>query len=110
MSQHPKRPNNNTKALEGWESEGGAPASDDPSTKKKRPRDLNQWAKRMTDIVSGEVEDREPTPEQQGKDPAAAAMGSKGGKARAANLPASKRAEIARKAAKKRWAHKITHN
>jgi hypothetical protein len=22
----------------------------------KRPRDLNQWAKRMTDIVSGEVE------------------------------------------------------
>jgi len=37
-------------------------------------------------------------------------MGSKGGKARAANLPASKRAEIARKAAKKRWAHKITHN
>jgi hypothetical protein len=37
----------------------------------KRPRDLNQWAKRMTDIVSGEVEDREPTPEEQGKDPAA---------------------------------------
>ena len=63
MSQHPKRPNNNTKALEGWESEGGAPASDDPSTKKKRPHDLNQWAKRMTDIVSGEVEDRPPTPE-----------------------------------------------
>jgi hypothetical protein len=28
----------------------------------KRLRDLNQWAKRMTDIVSGEVEDREPTP------------------------------------------------
>jgi len=53
---------------------------------------------------------REPTPEEQGKDPAAAAMGSKGGKARAANLPASKRAEVARKAAKKRWAHKITHN
>jgi hypothetical protein len=26
----------------------------------KRPRDLNQWAKRITDIVSGEVEDREP--------------------------------------------------
>jgi hypothetical protein len=23
----------------------------------KRPRDLNQWAKRMTDIVSGEVEE-----------------------------------------------------
>ena len=90
MSQHPKRPNNNTKALEGWESEGGAPASDDPSTKKKRPRDLNQWAKRMTDIVSGEVEDREPTPEEQGKDPAAVKRGKlggvKGGKARASAL------------------------
>jgi hypothetical protein len=26
----------------------------------------------MVDIVSGEVEDREPTPEEQGKDPAVA--------------------------------------
>ena len=25
----------------------------------KRPRDLNQWAKRMVDIATGEVEDRE---------------------------------------------------
>lgn len=24
----------------------------------KRPRDLNQWAKRMLDIATGEVEDR----------------------------------------------------
>jgi hypothetical protein len=38
----PKRPNNNAKALENWESEGGAPASDNRSTKRKRPRDLNQ--------------------------------------------------------------------
>jgi hypothetical protein len=45
----------------------------------KRPRDPNQWAKRITDIVSGEVEDREPTPEEQGKDPAAVALGRKGG-------------------------------
>jgi hypothetical protein len=34
----PKRPNNNAKALESWESEGGAPASDDCSTKRKRAR------------------------------------------------------------------------
>jgi hypothetical protein len=27
----------------------------------KRPRDLNQWAKRMLDIATGEVEDRAPT-------------------------------------------------
>ena len=53
----------------------------------KRPRDLNQWAKRMADVVAGEVEDREPTPEEQGKDPAAVKRGQlgglKGGKARA---------------------------
>jgi hypothetical protein len=41
----PKRPNNYAKALESWESEGGAPASDDHSTKRKRPRDLNQITK-----------------------------------------------------------------
>jgi hypothetical protein len=39
----------------------------------KRPRDLNQWAKRMVDIATGEVEDRELTPEEQGKDPAGTA-------------------------------------
>ena len=55
----------------------------------KRPRDLNQWAKRMTDIVSGEVEDREPTPEEQGKDPAAA-LGQKGRRARAESMSAKR--------------------
>ena len=40
-----KRPNKNAKALENWESEGGAPASDDRSTKRKRPRVLNQVTK-----------------------------------------------------------------
>ncbi len=45
----------------------------------KRPRDLNQWAKRMIDIATGEVEDGEPTPEEQGKDPAAVARGKLGG-------------------------------
>jgi hypothetical protein len=41
----PKHPNNNAKALENWESEGGAPASDNRSTKRKRPLDLNQITK-----------------------------------------------------------------
>jgi hypothetical protein len=45
----------------------------------KRPRDLNQWAKRMVDIATGTVDDREPTPEEQGKDPAAVARGRAGG-------------------------------
>jgi hypothetical protein len=41
----PKPPNNNANALETWESEGGAPASDNCSRKRKRPRDLNQITK-----------------------------------------------------------------
>jgi hypothetical protein len=57
----------------------------------------------VIDIATGEVEDRPPTPEEQGKDPAAAALGSKGGAARAKTMTAEKRAEIARKAAQKRW-------
>ena len=38
-----------------------------------------------------------------GKDPAAKAMGAKGGKARASKLSAEQRSEIARNAARKRW-------
>ena len=41
----PKRPNKNAKALENWESEGGAPASDDRSTTTKPPQVLNQITK-----------------------------------------------------------------
>jgi hypothetical protein len=41
----PKRPNNNAKALESWEGEGGTPASGDDSTMRKSPRDLNQITK-----------------------------------------------------------------
>jgi hypothetical protein len=37
-------------------------------------------AKLMIDIASGEVEDRAPTPEEQGKVPAAATLGRKGGR------------------------------
>ena len=44
------------KALDRWNNEGGAPAS---TPRPKRPRDPNQWAKRMVDIATGEVEDRE---------------------------------------------------
>ena len=43
------------------------------------------------------------TPESEGKDAAAVSMGKRGGKARAAKLTPAKRAEIARKAAAKRW-------
>ena len=69
----------------------------------KRPRDPAQLAKLIVDIATGEVEDREPTPEEQGKDPAAAALGRKGGKARSENMTAERRSEIAKKAARSRW-------
>jgi hypothetical protein len=73
----------------------------------KRPRDPAQLAKLIVDIATGEVEDREPTPEEQGKDPAAVNLGRrgglKGGKARSEKLSPERRAEIARKAAESRW-------
>jgi hypothetical protein len=70
---------------------------------RKRPRDPNQLAKSIVDIATGAVEDRPPTPEEQGKDPAAAALGRKGGAARAAKMSPERRAEIAKKAATSRW-------
>jgi hypothetical protein len=35
----------------------------------KRPRDPNQLAKSIINIATGEKPDRDPTPEEQGKDP-----------------------------------------
>jgi hypothetical protein len=69
----------------------------------KRPRDPNQLGKAIIDIATGQKPDRNPTPEEEGKDPAAAALGQKGGRARAANMTAKERAAIAKKAAEKRW-------
>ncbi len=70
----------------------------------KRPRDANQLAKSIVDLSTGEAE--EPNP-YEGKDPAAVALGRKGGlkggKARAAKLTKERRSEIAKKAAKARW-------
>ena len=46
-----------------------------PENRRKRPRDPAQLTELIADIAGGEVEDRQPTPEEQGKDPAAAALG-----------------------------------
>jgi hypothetical protein len=67
----------------------------------KRPRDPLQLGKLIVDIATGQIEDRE----DDGKDPNAAALGRKGGAARAERLTAEQRAEIARKGAAKRWAN-----
>jgi hypothetical protein len=71
--------------------------------RRKRPRDPAQLAKFIVDVATGEIEDRKPTPEEEGKDPAAVALGKKGGKARAAKLSKTARSAIARRAAKNRW-------
>ena len=72
-------------------------------TSKKRPRDANQLAENIVDIATGEIEDREPTPEEQGKVPAGVSLGRrgglKGGKARAEKLTKEVRKAIASKAA-----------
>jgi hypothetical protein len=72
--------------------------------KPKRPRDPLQLAKLIGDIATGQIEEKT----DDGKDAAAVSLGRrgglKGGKARAESLTAKKRSEIAKKAAKARWA------
>lgn len=76
------------------------------ATKPKRPRDPNQLAKLIVGIATGEVKDADP---DKGKDPAAVALGRKGGLkggvARARKLSPEQRSEIAKIAATSRWAN-----
>lgn len=67
----------------------------------KRPGDVIGAAIMVAKIATGEIE--EDTGPDDGKDKAAQAMGRRGGKARAATMTPERRAEIARKAAEKRW-------
>ena len=64
-----------------------------------RPRDPIALAKLIGDIATGQVVDAV----DDGKDSAAAAMGRKGAAARLRSLTREQRAEIAKKAAAKRW-------
>lgn len=66
----------------------------------KRPADAIARAVQIGRIATGEIEDTRP---DDGKDPAAKALGAKGGAARAKSLSPKKRSEIAKKAANKRW-------
>lgn len=67
----------------------------------KRPADVIGNAVHVMRIATGEIEDDMPADE--GKNQAAVALGKRGGAARAAKLTNEQRAEIARKAAAKRW-------
>lgn len=76
-----------------------------PKRSSKRPRDPNQLAKLIVDMATGEAPPDAPVDE--GKNPAAVALGrlggQKGGKARAAALSPAKRKKIAKAAARARW-------
>jgi hypothetical protein len=67
----------------------------------KRPADVVSNAVKIARIATGEDEE-ELTDD--GKDKAAVSLGRKGGKARAEGMTPARRSQIARKAAKKRWA------
>ncbi len=72
-----------------------------------KPRDLNS----MAAAIVNEATSDEPEPDSdEGKNPAAVALGrlggQKGGKARAARLSPEDRSEVARKAAQARWARR----
>ena len=75
----------------------------DRSSKRRKPADLNRLA---SEIVQEAVDPRRDPDE--GKNPAAVELGRlgglKGGKARANKLSKKRRSEIARKAARARWA------
>lgn len=68
----------------------------------KRPADVIGNAVKVMKIATGE-EPEDYGPEKPAKDQAAAELGRKGGKARAEKMTPERRAEIATKAAKKRW-------
>lgn len=75
----------------------------------KRPRDPVELGKLIGDILTGQVEDiADPDPKDEGKNPAAVELGRmgglKGGRARADSLTPAHRKQIAKAAAKKRWA------
>ena len=73
----------------------------------KRSRTSDEDENEMASRVVSEATKKKPKPKK--KNPAAVALGRlgglKGGDARAKKLPPEKRAEIARKAARKRWGH-----
>jgi hypothetical protein len=75
----------------------------------KRPRDLNQLAKLIVDQATGVAPRDLPPLADEGKNPAAVALGRlgglKGGKARAKALSKKRLSQIGKKAARARWGH-----
>jgi hypothetical protein len=65
----------------------------------KRPADVVSNAVHVMKVLTGEASDEAPD----GPKSAAAMLGARGGRKRAQSLPAERRAEIAKLAAKARW-------
>jgi len=78
-----------------------------PDRSRKRSRDVNELARQLVDEATGAAPKYDP---DAGKDPAAVALGRKGGlkggKARAEKMTPEQRSEAARKAAAARWSRK----
>lgn len=79
-----------------------------PERSRKRPRDVNELAAEIVREATGETEPvADAAVVDDGKDPAAVALGRrgglKGGRARADRMTPEQRSEAARKAAKSRW-------
>jgi hypothetical protein len=76
-----------------------------PERSRKRPRDPNELAKQLVEEATGAQPKYDP---EEGKDPAAVALGRKGGlkggKARAAKMTPAERTASAKRAAEARWA------
>jgi hypothetical protein len=76
-----------------------------PDRSRKRPTDVNELAAQIVGEATGEIEPVDP---DSGKDPAAVALGRKGGlkggRARAAKMTPEERTAAAKKAAAARWA------
>ena len=69
-----------------------------PTKRPKRPRDVNQLAKHVVDIATGEATDAEPEPTGRAV----------GGHARSANMTPEERSEMAKMGAAARWGHQTT--
>jgi hypothetical protein len=87
----------------------------DRSRSRKRPRDVNELAAEIVGEAVGETEPKEAPREAQaddGKDPAAVALGRrgglKGGRVRADRMTPEERSEAARRAAQARWKRKTS--
>jgi hypothetical protein len=78
-----------------------------PNRSSKKRLDLNELAAQIVGEATGEIVPEEEAKPDEGKDPAAVALGRKGGlkggKARAANMTPEERSEAAKKAARARW-------